>query len=223
LPADLTTSPQRDFWQALRTKLPELPTHEVNGQRALAPAAQYANKRNVENADLYAVYPFRLFAFDKPDTELAIVALDNREDRGHYGWRQDDIFMAYLGLTDQARDGLLQRARNAQTDRLGSPGGVQNESRFPAFWGPNYDWIPDQDHGGVLLRTLQSMLIQSEGDKIYLFPAWPSDWDVDFKLHAPFQTVIEARLQGGKLVELHITPEARRDDVTVLLPDHTNN
>ena len=216
LPNNLSKSEQRAFWKTLKDKLPELPTRVADGKRALAPAATYADKRNVENPELYAVYPFRLFAFDKPDIDLALVALDHRGDRGHFGWRQDDIFMAYLGLTEQARDGLVSRAKDSDLERLGNTG-VQNESRFPAFWGPNYDWIPDQDHGGVFLRTLQSMLIQSEGRKVYLFPAWPSDWDVDFKLHAPFQTTIQGRMRGGEVTELHVTPEARRADVTIML------
>jgi|GEM_PF-2627680 len=32
---------------------------------------------------------------------------------------------------------------------------------------------------------LQEMLLQTIGDQIVLFPAWPKDWAVDFKLHAP--------------------------------------
>ena len=24
-------------------------------------------------------------------------------------------------------------------------------------------------------------------------PAWPPDWDADFRLHAPYQTVVEGR------------------------------
>ena len=45
--------------------------------------------------------------------------------------------------------------------------------RWPATWGPNFDWLPDQNHGGNLLETTQLMLLQSVGDKILLLPAWP--------------------------------------------------
>ena len=128
----------------------------------LAPAARFADKRNVENAELYAVFPFRLFAVGNSDIELAEVALECREDRGHIGWRQDDIFMAYLGQADAAREQLVARAGEKHVD-----------SRFPAFWGPNYDWTPDQDHGSVLLKALQAMLMQTDGRVIYLLPAWP--------------------------------------------------
>jgi hypothetical protein len=46
-----------------------------------------------------------------------------------------------------------------------------------------------------------------------LLPAWPRDWEVDFKLHAPLETVIEGRVRGGKLAELVVTPEKRRADI----------
>ncbi|MEI6178246.1 MAG: discoidin domain-containing protein, partial [Verrucomicrobiota bacterium] len=41
----------------------------------------------------------------------------------------------------------------------------------------------------------------------------PKEWDVDFKLHAPGQTVVEATLQGGNLTRLRITPESRAKDI----------
>ncbi|MBM4089849.1 MAG: LamG domain-containing protein, partial [Planctomycetes bacterium] len=180
LPATLTTAEQRTFWSRLAEKLPPLPTREVDGVRMLAPATRFADKRNIENPELYAVFPFRLIAVGRPDIELGIEALRHRWDRGHFGWRQDDIFMAYLGLADEARANLVARARQHDVG-----------SRFPAFWGPNYDWVPDQDHGGVLMKALQAMVMQTDGDKVFLLPAWPGDWDVSFKLHAPRKTVVE--------------------------------
>ena len=88
--------------------------------------------------------------------------------------------MAYLGLADDARKAIVSRARSHDRGE-----------RFPAFWGPNYDWTPDQDHGGVLMKTLQAMLLQTDGRQIFLLPAWPKEWDVEFKLHAPQQTIVE--------------------------------
>ena len=204
LPEGLTTPGQRRFWEELRRKLPDLPTREVDGVEMLAPAERFADKRNVENPELYAVFPFRLVSFEKPNARLGIEALKVRWDRGDFGWRQDDLFMAYLGLAGQARKNLVARARNKHAG-----------SRFPAFWGPNYDWVPDQDHGGVLKRALQAMLLQTEGKTIHLFPAWPGDWDVDFKLHAPFRTVVSGRFQDGKVLDLKVVPESRREDLVV--------
>jgi len=204
LPPDAAPVAERELWQRLRGKLPPLPRREVDGQLALAPAEKFAQKRNIENPELYAVFPFRLVALGRPDVEQAVLALNHRWDRGHAGWRQDDLFMAHLGLTDEVRKAIISRARRHDAT-----------SRFPAFWGPNYDWTPDQCHGGVLCTTLQSMLLQTDGQRIFLLPAWPSDWNVDFKLHAPYQTVLEGRVRDGKLTELEVTPADRRKDIVL--------
>jgi len=95
----------------------------------------------------------------------------------------------------------------------------------PAFWGPNYDWTPDQTHGAVLMKGLQAMLMQAEpvigseyDGKIYLMPAWPKEWDVDFKLHAPRNTTVQGRIVDGEIKDLEVRPHSRREDVIVFAP-----
>lgn len=66
-----------------------------------------------------------------------------------------------------------------------------------------------------MMSALQRMLVQYEGDKILLLPAWPKDWNVSFKLHAPKGTTIEGVYSDGKLDLLKIVPESRRADVEV--------
>ena len=61
------------------------------------------------------------------------------------------------------------------------------------------------------------MLMQTIGDKILLFPSWPKEWDVDFKLHAPGNTTVEGVLIGGELRELKVLPENRSKDVIIHL------
>jgi hypothetical protein len=207
LPPEQTPAPERELWQRVRDKLPPLPLRTVDGREALAPAERYAEKRNIENPELYAVFPFRLIAVGRANVDWGLAALEHRWDRGHSGWRQDDIFMAYLGLAGQARANLVKRARRHDP-----------HSRFPAFWGPNYDWVPDQDHGGVLMKALQSMVMQTDGRRIYLLPAWPTDWNVRFKLHAPYRTTVQCEYRDGKVELLEVTPESRRKDVQWLQP-----
>jgi hypothetical protein len=203
LPEALTTPPQRTFWRQLQAKLPALPTVlSPRGKPMLAPAQVFRIKNNIENPELYAVFPFRLIALGKPHREWGLEALAHRRDRGPFGWRQEDIFMAYLGLADEARDYIVQRARHKH-----------GPSRFPAFWGPNYDWVPDQCHGGVLLKGVQALLLQTEGEKIFLLPAWPRNWDADFKLHAPGNTIVMGKVKNGKLSHLEVQPPGRRKDV----------
>jgi hypothetical protein len=207
LPADFAPAADRELWGRLRAKLPPIPLREVNGKKALAPAEFYSNKPNIENPELYPVFPFRLFAFNRPNADWALTALEHRWDRGFSGWRQDNIFMAYLGLTHDARKAIVSRARSHD------PG-----ERFPAFWGPNYDWTPDQDHGGVLMKAFQAMLLQTDGQKIFLLPAWPKDWNVEFRLQAPQRTVVEGVYRDGKVASLKVTPESRRADVEMPKP-----
>ncbi len=87
--------------------------------------------------------------------------------------------------------------------------------RFPAFFGPGYDWTPDHNWGGSGMIGFQEMLIQTSGDSIYLFPAWPLDRDISFRLHAPGRTVVEAELRGGKVVDLKVTPSSRLKDIVL--------
>lgn len=207
LPAETTTEQQRSGWQHLRKELPPLPTGEVKGKKVLLPAEQYSKLTNVENPELYAVFPYRVFGVGRPDLELARNTFAARRNRLNMGWCQDSIQAAYLGLSLEAGQMVTARARNKHAD-----------SRFPAFWGPNFDWVPDQDHGSNILSTVQSMLLQADGEKILLLPGWPKDWNVEFKLHAPMKTTVEGLYRDGKLQRLKVTPQSRRKDVKVMEP-----
>jgi len=207
LKSEHITKEMRSFWFGFKDKLPELPTRNYENTDMLAPAEKFANKQNIENTELYAVFPFRQVTFADKNKQLAINAFKFRSDRGNAGWRQDDIFAAYLGLTDTVKNYLVERAANKNAD-----------SEFPAFWGPNFDWTPDQTHGGVLMQTLQSMVMQTDGSKIYLLPAFPKEWNADFKLHAPFNTVVEGIVKNNKVVKLKVTPASRKKDVIIVKP-----
>lgn len=207
----LTISPEfvlpeeREYWRRLHGRIPDIPLRTFeDGSVALAPAQEFRNKQNIEAPELYAVFPFRLFTWNKPNVAWATVAAEQRSHRAWIGWHQDDIVLAYLGQAEEARRYVVKRAATKDPSQ-----------RFPAFWGPNHDWTPDQTHGGVLMKALQSMLLQTDGEKIYLLPAWPTDWDVDFRLWAPYRTTVEARVRSGQLVELQVHPEKHRKDVEI--------
>jgi hypothetical protein len=193
----------RSFWLRLLESLPPIPIGEVNGQPGILPAQQILERvpRNKENPELYAVFPYRLFSRTR-DLEIGRWTFANRIYQDTSGWQQDAVQAACLGLTATARYLLLKNC-----------GARSPHTRFPGFFGPNFDWVPDQDHAGINMIALQSMLLQIDGDKILLFPAWPADWDVNFKLHAPRQTVLVGILRNGRLEELHVNPPERRADV----------
>ena len=195
-------------WRRLRAEVPDLPMSNEAGERALAAAEHIrAERANVENPELYAVFPYRLYGAGKPDLELGRATFARRLFRHNMGWCQDSIQAAYLGLAAEAKDMLVQRFSRRHEG-----------SRFPAFWGPNFDWVPDQDHGSGGMITLQAMLLQADAGRILLFPAWPRDWDVEFKLRAPMSTTVAGALRRGELVDLSVEPESRRKDIVLCEP-----
>ena len=206
LPLD---SDLRSWLTRLRAETPPLPNRSASGRTALLVAQEnLAPIMNVENPELYAIFPYRLYGLGKPDLDVGLATFERRRFKRTGGWTQDPIQAALLGLTEVARK------YTAENFLMKDPG-----SRFPAFWGPNFDWIPDQDHGTVALKALQTMLVQYEGKKIILFPAWPKQWDVDFKLRAPFNSVVEGVYRSGRLERITVSPESRRADLVQMTPN----
>ncbi|MCX5662072.1 MAG: DUF5703 domain-containing protein [Planctomycetota bacterium] len=200
----------REGWQRLRDQLPPLPVKTVDGKTVVLPAEEFDKHANSENPELYAVFPYRLLGVGRPDLETGLATFAARLIKGSEGWRQDAIQAACLGLADEAKRDVVH---NFTTPYAGT--------RFPAWFGPNFDWTPDQDHGNVAMIALQHMLIQHVGDKIILFPAWPKDWNVKFRLHAPGtaaepgEVVIEGEFAEGKPGKIVVTPRTAMPRVEV--------
>lgn len=196
------TQPEREFWQRMKAATPPLP---LRGGRVLAAEKFNPQRSNVENPELYALWPFRLFGVGRPDLEIGIETFRNRIERASIGWQYDGQCAALVGLTGEAKSILLGKIRNSN-----------HRFRFPAMWGPNYDWLPDQDHGGNIMLTLQQMVMQTSGDQIFLLPAWPEDWNLKFKLHATQNTTVQGVYRNGRLEQLKVIPESRRKDVQLM-------
>jgi hypothetical protein len=207
LPPDLTGAEQRTRWQQFLDEIPELPTGATNGVQVLRPAEVFDGGHNSENPELYAIYPFRHFGLGKPGLDLARATFAVRRFKTNGCWRQDGIQAALLGEAGTARTNVVMVLTRKD-----------KQCRFPAFWEHGSDYVPDEDNGGNGVNALQLMLLQSEGRKILLLPAWPKNWDCAFKLHAPLQTTVEGRVEKGVLTQLRVTPEARRADVVVQPP-----
>ena len=210
LPSKLLTSKQSAFYTRMKAACPELPMQTVGGQEELAPAQKYDTRTsNSENPALYGVWPFRLVSLAHPALlEKAKRAYAHRLNHNDVGWGYDGNVAALLGLTDEAARILKVKCANSHPNY-----------RWPATWGPNYDWLPDQNHGGNLLETANLMLLQCEpleaGGAIRVLPAWPKTWNVDFQLHAPGNTIVRCQTKGGRIVRLDVTPESRRKDVVL--------
>ncbi len=190
LSSDAADEPLRELCRKMQASLPALPIRTVNGKRMIAPCETKVDPvpRNVENAELYPVFPFDLYGLGKPDLAMARDTYAARVYRHDGGWSTDPVWAARLGLTDEAERHILREARM-----------VDKRCVFPAFWGPNFDETPDQDHGSVVILTIANMLLQPDAPE-NLFPAWPKKWDVEFRLPSGEGRYIHARLENGKLV-----------------------
>ena len=172
----------------------------------IAPALHYERVQNVETTQLYPVFPWRMYGVGRPNLDVARNTYENDtlavKFRSHVGWKQDAIWAACLGMTDEAQRLITLKMHDGP-------------HRFPAFWGPGYDWTPDHNWGGSGMIAVQEMLMQEVDDQIYLFPAWPKEWNVRFKLHASRGTIVEAELRQGKVINVHVTP-ARDKNNTII-------
>ena len=211
LPSQYGTDSSRANWQLMLSRIPPMSYRQFGNLTTIAPAKVWERVNNTETPQLYPVFPWGIYGVGKPGLDTAINTFKYDTDavkfRSHVGWKQDNIFAARLGLTNEAIELTTQKLKNSGR-------------RFPAFWGPGYDWTPDHNWGGSGMIGLQEMLLQTDGKKILLFPAWPKDQDVHFKLHAPYNTTVEASVINGQVQSLIVIPEERKQDVINLLPTH---
>lgn len=206
--AYLPSGEKRLKYEQILERCPQLPLGERDGHPVFLPAEKYWPKCfNHELPQLYRVYPYNMNGLSEEEKRLGVNTwLYTSHDDDHDGqrdfisWQQGGIFAARLGLTETAAEYLIKKMRDS-------------EKRFPAFWGPGHDWTPDHNWGGSGMIGLQEMLMQCYDDKILLFPAWPKEWDVRFKLYAPYKTVVEAECRNGAMRLISVTPSERRKDV----------
>ena len=226
LPKGLGSQEQREQWGRLAEAIPPIsladanwdwasdyrkkgapPPKEALAVKRIMAAASLGQCGNFEDPELYAIFPFRIYGVGRPGLDIGRASFKARLNSGNFCWHQDEIHAAMLGLSKEASEGLLKRAK-----------GGCDQCRFPAFWAQGHDWVPDMDHGGPLMFALQSMLLQCVDGKLYLLPAWPKDWDVSFKLHAPGARTVKGVFRDGKLESLEIKPELNPDQLVVMEP-----
>ncbi|HEY1791097.1 MAG TPA: DUF5703 domain-containing protein [Verrucomicrobiae bacterium] len=225
LPPDSSTAEQRDAWKKTFDALPPIPLGRTtakgkippmgkgdpNGLVTILPAQEYGHTHNSENPELYVAFPYRLYGVGKPGLDLARTAYAARRSPQKTCWGQDGTQSAVLGLVNEAQETVTNEFSNFGNER------------FPWFWKPAHDWIPDLDNGGSGMITLQLMLMQCDGKRIILLPAWPKNWTAHFKLHAPYDTTVEATVRNGKISGLRVTPESRKKDVIIWNPERTDS
>lgn len=222
-PKEELTGEQYDYFSGLARRLPDIPVVEKEGRSVLPPAESWeleGDQPNMEFPQLYTLFPFEVFNFGNPQelklAENTWLYNSKASAQKHYiCWFQGGIYAAHLGRTQEAKSYTIRKFLHPDVE--GADPGAR-KMRFPTFWStPHFCHAPDMDHAGTAMIGLQDMLMQTPGEKIYLFPAWPADWDVKFKLHAPYDTVVEGELKNGKVVSCNVTPAHRKKDLVMML------
>ena len=208
LPEKYSPAEKKKRWQDILDTLPELPTgnSEKFGGRYLKPSERH-DHQSWHCPEMYPLFPYELNGIGQGDLDLmkrTSLATGSHRFRT-IAWEQGNIHAAKLGDVD-----LAKKLNTAKMDN--------GPYRFPAFWPHDIDWAPDHNWGGSGMIGMQEMVMQthslpSERGKIRLLPAWPKEWDVDFKLHAPHQTAVEGKFRSGKMAQLKVTPKERLADV----------
>lgn len=205
LPSKYTTAEKKKRWRDMLTRLPDMPTAEIDGHTVLRPTADHKNY-SWHMPAMYPLYPYQMFELGGPGAELMrdtlMYGIKEKTRNDHRAWIQGVVHYAHLGMTDQARQLIIKK--------LGD-----GPYRFPAFWPPDIDWAPDHNWGGMGMIGLQEMLMQTYNDRIVLLPAWPKDWNVEFRLHAPKRTTVEVKAVNGQIEKLRVSPANRRQDVEI--------
>ena len=205
LPENYTSAKKKRRWLKMLARLPEMPTAVVDGHTVLRPTADHAS-HSWHMPAMYPLYPYQMFQLGRPGVKLMretfLHGIKDNARKDYRAWNQGVVHYAHLGMTEDARELIIKKLDNGPY-------------RFPAFWPPLIDWAPDHNWGGMGMIGLQEMLMQTYGDRIVLLPAWPKNWSVEFRLHAPKKTTVEVKAVNAQVKKLHVTPENRRKDVEI--------
>ncbi|KAL2202166.1 hypothetical protein CC79DRAFT_1280853 [Sarocladium strictum] len=196
----------RKYYEEYLQRIPEIPLRSQQGRTTIAPALAWSRIRNSEIPQLYPVFPWGEYGLGMPNLT---VALDtwyyDTEVQGfkeNYGWKQGVIWLARMGVTNEATKLTEERYADSK------------DFRFPVFKGPHFDWVPDMNHYGSSAIGLQEQLMQTTvGDSIRLLGAWPDHWNARFKLWAPGNTTVAGTVERGEVGDLVVEPKSRENDI----------
>jgi hypothetical protein len=216
-PPGVLDAPQRAYLEGFGKRIPDYKFEEKEGRKLYAaadkPPEWIFHNKNMDFPQMYICFPFNAVSLGRSDMESVrntweLGPVNAQVQHQNQCWYQNSINLARMGDT--------MMAARLTLEKLLHPG-----LRFPAFFythyigGGSFCHPPDTDHGGVAMTALQEMLMQTDGRRILLGPAWPREWTCDFKLRAPYATTVEGRVDGGKVVVDRVTPETRRADIEI--------
>lgn len=208
----------REELSRMHSTLPGFHLDVIEGDTVMPPgrSVAYSWWKKTELYINYPMFPFNIIEMGDPEMDYVYNTYRHWDTwqtpkawETHQSWANANVAFARMGITDNASEMTYKTLANGPY-------------RFPSFWGPGYDWVPDHNWGGTGSVGLQEMLVQTLDDKIVLLPAWPGKWDCDFRIRAPQNTIVSGKIRKGKMEELEVTPEERVKDVLVQ-SDHRPN
>lgn len=200
LPVGLIDEQLRNEWNNCLKSLPPIPM--TRDGKKIRPAEEFGEPRNLENPECYVIFPFKLYGLGRQGLDIALNTFRDRSFRQSTCWSQDIVQAPLLGLAEESGKYLIKNIQALDPD-----------VRFPAFWKPGSDYIPDLDNGGAFMLGLQHILLQSVDQSILVLPAFPDFWDADFKLHAFDNTTVRVKSKGNNVSLLNVYPEVRKTDI----------
>lgn len=205
---------ERDMVRTLQSIIPDMPLGEKDGHSIILPARSVEEEMNPwEFGEMYTAFPYRIYGVSHPGTEQLLrdtyeLFPAHRKGKYDFSWMCNVANVAAMGWPEEAEARAVYKMAN----------NTMPQSRFPAFFGPGHDWLPDHNWGGTGMVGIQSMLMESDpyGDgRIFLLYSWPEKWDVDFKLNASGQTTVSVSVRNGKVTSLDVVPQEREKDIVI--------
>lgn len=125
-------------WRKLLSELPPVPRRTEQNKTFVLPAEAFPHQTEHGEPELYAVFPSGSSGLAVPAWRWAWRRSAGGCSRGTSGGSRTISQAALLGLADDTRRMLVDRLSRSIP-----------ESRFPAFWGPNFELDPGPTHGGA--------------------------------------------------------------------------
>jgi hypothetical protein len=107
---------------------------------------------------------------------------------------------------DQIRN-ALKRAGNDAKKFLAA---TDNSSRFPTFWGANFERMPGKNAVvDPIYPMLRGMLVRADSEAINLLPDWPNDRNVTFRVALPENVRVQCRYADEDFKSIEVWPKQR--------------
>jgi hypothetical protein len=145
-----------------------------------------AQRHNVENIGLEAVFPYNLIGDNSSMTALGRRTFASRSYVNSTDWSFDALHAARLGLPTDVKSALLAAIRTWQLYPSGLASFTGQQAQEPYI-----------EQGGVLAASVADALVQDYDGLLRIAPAWPSDWTGEGTVAVAHNTRVSVQVFSG--------------------------